>query len=112
MNADKSRVVVTSGSCSCHSIALATVHHRNFPELRAEGKTAAEGAGQLANQLARERASVGGGWRRDLVDGAIADMKDFLEDLERSEGGRAAALPACATAASTSSPHGPEGVPC
>jgi hypothetical protein len=74
MDMDQSRVVVTihgTGSSAC-------VHHRDFPEIRAEGSSPKEAAIHLVNQLSRALYSALTDWRRDLVNEAIADVQSFV----------------------------------
>jgi len=75
MDTALSRVIVT---LSCSSSA-ACVHHRDFPEIRAEGGTPKEAASHLLNQLARALDSALTDWRRDRVNEAIADVKAFVD---------------------------------
>ena len=53
------------------------VHHRDFPEIRAEGTDPASAAGQLVNHLTRALDSALTTWRRDQIQQAIADVQDF-----------------------------------
>lgn len=73
MSTDPSRVVVTPGAT-----AQATrVHHRDFPEIRADGETPQVAAEHLANQLTRALDSALTDWRRDTLNRAIADVQSF-----------------------------------
>jgi hypothetical protein len=75
MDTELSRVIVTiSGSSS-----TACVHHRDFPEIRAEGGTPKEAASYLINHLTRALDSALIDWRRDRVNEAIADVKAFID---------------------------------
>jgi hypothetical protein len=75
MNTAINRVIVThSGSSSA-----ASVHHRDFPEIRAEGASPKEAATHLANKLAAALDSALTDWRRDTIGHAIADVKAFVE---------------------------------
>ncbi len=75
MDTELSRVIVTiSGSSS-----TASVHHRDFPEIRAEGGSPQEAASYLINQLTRALDSALTDWRRDRVNEAIADVKAFVD---------------------------------
>jgi hypothetical protein len=74
MGADLSRVIVTTGAT-----AQATrVYHRDFPEIRAEGESPADAAFHLTNHLARALDSALTDWRRQTLNQAIADVRDFL----------------------------------
>ena len=52
MGTDRNRVVVASGVCDCHTIHSTHAHHRDFPEIKAEGESPADAAARLINQLA------------------------------------------------------------
>ena len=64
------------------SSSTACVHHRDFPEIRAEGGSPKEAASHLVNQLARALDSALTDWRRETLDDAIADVKAFVEHEE------------------------------
>ena len=75
MDTEPSRVIVTlSGSSSG-----ACVHHRDFPEIRAEGSSPKEAASHLVHQLTRALDSALTDWRRDRVNEAIADVRAYVE---------------------------------
>ena len=62
------------------------VHHRDFPEIRAEGPSPKEAASHLVNKLACALDSALTDWRRETIDHAIADVKAFVaqkEDIAR-----------------------------
>jgi hypothetical protein len=69
-----SRVIVTPSGSS----AAASVHHRDFPEIRAEGSSPKEAASHLVNKLACTLDSALTDWRRERIDHAIADVKAFV----------------------------------
>ena len=70
MDADPSPVIVTTGA-TAHT---AQVHHRDFPEVRAEGQSPAVAATHLANQLVRALDSAPP-WRRQGIEQALADVR-------------------------------------
>ena len=75
MKTDLNRVIVTqSGSSSTF-----VIHHRDFPEIRAEGGSPREAASHLVNKLACALDSALTDWRRQSVDQAIADVRAFVE---------------------------------
>jgi hypothetical protein len=73
--ADLGRVIVTTGA-TAHT---AQVHHRDFAEIRAQGRDAHEAAEQLVNQLTRALDSALTNWRREAVETAISDVKAFAD---------------------------------
>ncbi|MFI5460649.1 MAG: hypothetical protein ACHRXM_34980 [Isosphaerales bacterium] len=75
MDTDLNRVIVTKSGSS----ATAFVHHRDFPEIRAEGGSPKEAASHLVNKLARVMDSALTDWRRERLDHATADVKAFVE---------------------------------
>lgn len=74
MTAESDRIIVSVGDAAAGG---ATVHHRDFPEIRAEGASPADAAGQLVNQLTRALDSALTNWRRETIQAAIADVEAF-----------------------------------
>jgi hypothetical protein len=74
MTIEQGRVIVATGATA----GAASVHHRDFPEIRAEGETPAAAASYLANQLTRALDSALTKWRRDTLGQAIADIQAFV----------------------------------
>lgn len=75
MSAEKELVLITfneESGCGVH------VHHRDFPEIRANGADAHEGATQLANHLTRALDSALTKWRREAIEKAIADVQAYV----------------------------------
>ncbi len=81
MSIDPSPVIVTRTG---HS-STTTVHHRDFAEIRAEGKSPRDAAKHLANKLTLALDTALTDWRRESVDRAIADVKAFVEREGSSE---------------------------
>ena len=77
MATEQDRVIVTTGST-----AQATqIHHRDFPEIRAEGESPSAAATNLANHLTRALDSALTKWRRDAIEQAIAEVQDFANEV-------------------------------
>ena len=76
-----SHVIAEVGLCECHAVATTRVHHRGLPEVHAEGANLSAATSQLLNQLTRALDNVGSDYRRDAVEQAIEDVKDFLGHL-------------------------------
>ncbi len=76
---EETKVIVHVGPCECHGMIKTQVHHHDFPELEAEGETAAEAASHLHNQFLREIDSVTSEFRREAIEHALHDIHDFLE---------------------------------
>jgi hypothetical protein len=68
-------IVATTGTTGHANQSIA--NHRDFPEIRAEGETAAAAATQLVNHLTRALDSALTDWRREQIQQAIADVQDF-----------------------------------
>ena len=75
MDTDLKRVIVAISA----STTTAVVHHRDFPEIRAEGGSPKEAASHLVNKLARALDSALTDWRRETLDHAMEDVKAFVE---------------------------------
>jgi hypothetical protein len=73
MATEPDRVIVATGTTAQSTL----VHHRDFPEIRAEGETPAVAATNLANHLTRALDSALTKWRRDAIEQAIADVREF-----------------------------------
>jgi hypothetical protein len=74
MSAENDRVIVThdvEGGVGVH------VHHRDFPEIRANGADSKEGAIQLSNHLTRALDSALTKWRRDAIEHAIVEVQEY-----------------------------------
>lgn len=88
MGIDRSRVVVAEGVCDCHTIHSTRAHHRDFPEIQAEGESPAHAVAQLINQLATALDTVPDRGHREAIEQAIADVKSFAEQEARDFGQR------------------------
>lgn len=75
MSTDPSRVIVTTEGTANTTV----VRHRDFPEIRADGASAVDAAGQLTNQLQRALDSALTDWRRQSLERAIEDVKEFAD---------------------------------
>jgi hypothetical protein len=73
METESSVVIVTAGATAHTS----QVHHRDFPEIRAEGESPALAARNLSNHLVRALDSALTNWRREGIQKAIADVEAF-----------------------------------
>ncbi len=75
METQLSQVIVTTKPNSSSTF----VHHRDFPEIRAEAGSPKEAASHLVNKLACALDSALTVWRRERIDKAIADVKAFVD---------------------------------
>src|SRR5579859_1896500 len=81
MKASANRVMVLTGECPWHSILSTLVHHRDFPEIWAEGSTIEEGTTQLALQLQRALEGARSAWHRQTMEQALADVNEYLDAI-------------------------------
>ncbi len=108
---DDGRVVVEDGLCTQCAVSAKQVHHRDFPEIRAECGSAAEGASHLAGQLSVYREGAQSAWHRELIDRAIADVAEFLDTLGETERDPEMVCRCGARVAGPSGPPAPEHCP-
>jgi hypothetical protein len=117
MSEDVGRVVVGDALCTRCAVSAKQVHHRDFPEIRAECGSISEGATHLASQLSLYREGAQSDWHRGLIERAIADVAEFLDALAETERdaetacrcGARATVPAGPPAPDHSTCDGPEG---
>ena len=76
MPSEESPVIVSTGATASTS----SVHHRDFPEVRAEGSNPTDAAAHLANALTRALDSALTDWRRETLGKAIAEVRAFVKD--------------------------------
>ncbi len=75
MDSEQTSVIVSTGA-TAHT---ALVHHRDFPEIRAEGESPELAANQLVNHLTRALDSALTVWRRDRIEKAIAEVQSYVK---------------------------------
>ena len=73
MGTESGHVIVSAGATANHAL----VHHRDFPEIRADGETPQAAARNLANQLTRALDSALTEWRRQTIQKAIVEVQAF-----------------------------------
>ena len=78
MSTGEDRVIVSPGATA----GLGAGHHRDFPEIRAEGESPADAASQLLHHLTRALDSALTDWRRTSIEQAIADVKAYAQRAE------------------------------
>jgi hypothetical protein len=83
MRTDPNRVIVTNGKCACLAVHTTLVHHRDFPEIWAEGGSLLEGAAHLSQLLAGALEAAQSKWHRDAIELAIADVAEFVGRLDQ-----------------------------
>jgi hypothetical protein len=75
MQTDSGRVIVAPKSTT----AAVRVHHRDFPEIQAEGGSPREAASHLVHKLSRALDSALTDWRRESLSHAVADVQAFAD---------------------------------
>jgi len=73
--ADQNQVLVTDGG-TAHTFQ---VHHRDIPELHADGETPESAAVNLEQDLAREVEVAVDHSRREPFERALADVREFIK---------------------------------
>ncbi|AGA26839.1 hypothetical protein [Singulisphaera acidiphila] len=81
----QNRLIVEDALCASRSVHTLRVHHCEFPEIRAECSTVAEGVTHLIVQLKCARENIQSKWRCDLIDRAIDDANELLQAMAEAE---------------------------
>lgn len=84
MLTDQSCLIVEDALCVSCSVHTLRVHHREFPEIRAECGSVTEGVTHLIGQLTCARENIESQWHRELIDRAIAEVTDCLDALAKA----------------------------
>ena len=71
-------MVVTPGACEGLAVRTTHLHHRDFPELRAEGESPVTAGTNLANLLVYALDNTPNDYRRAVVTQALADVRAFV----------------------------------
>ncbi len=79
MTCNPSQVIVVTEDDQCVLHHGISAHHREYPEVRAEGSTPEAAATRLAELLSLTLESAPSDWRRQSVQQAIADVRAFAE---------------------------------
>ncbi len=79
MTPDPRQVIVNTEDYAAPFLHLLCVHHRDFPELRAEGESPRLAAAHLADRLTLTLDNVPSGWRREIVERALEDVRAFAQ---------------------------------
>jgi hypothetical protein len=75
---DAGRVVVVATPTGGQAVPTTQAHHRDFPELHAEGETASQACAHLRNLLDHSLSAAPVDDRREAIERAIADVKEYL----------------------------------
>lgn len=74
MDTEANRVIVNAGATA----STTRVHHRDFPEIQADGQTTKEAAFFLASKLGMALDTALTDWRRQTLSTALADVQAFV----------------------------------
>ncbi len=85
MSSDVQGVIVVDAVCKHCGIPTKEVHHRHFPEIRAECATVAEAVAHLAHLLGGYLEGAQSSWHRETLDLAISDVEARLLSLDGDE---------------------------
>jgi hypothetical protein len=93
MMSNPSQVIVTTAPQPLHSVLGLSVHHRDFPEVWAGGRSPEEAAARLAELLSRTLDSVPCDCRRETLVRAIDDVRAFARRDGSGSAGSLSAIP-------------------
>jgi hypothetical protein len=77
MICDPNQVIVLTEQHPILHLQASSVHHRDFPEVHAEGPSPEDAAARLAELLSQGLESAPSRWRREILERAIADVRAF-----------------------------------
>ena len=79
MTSNPSQIIMTAETHEHTVLHSLAAHHRDFPEVRAEGGSPVDAALRLADLLSRTLDSAPSDWRRQTIEQAIEDVRAFAE---------------------------------
>ena len=79
MTSNPGQVIVMTESHGLASVHSLSAHHRDFPEVRAEGESPTDAALRLAELLSLTLDNAPSNWRREIVQQAIEDVRAFAQ---------------------------------
>jgi hypothetical protein len=79
MLSNPGQVVIRTEEHPFLTVHGSTVHHREIPEIRGEGQSPEDAVARLAEMLARSLDNAPSGWRREIIERAIADVRAYAE---------------------------------
>jgi hypothetical protein len=81
MDTDRNRIIVSPDVCDDRAIHATRLHHRDFPEIHAEGESVAAAGTYLANLLVRALDNAPSDYRRTVAAQALADVRAFVSHV-------------------------------
>jgi len=82
------RIIVTEGPCEAHGVAHTCIYHRDYPENWAQGENPADAAHNLMNLFEKNLDNVSGARHREALEQAMADIREFLAEIETDPGAK------------------------
>jgi hypothetical protein len=79
MTPNPAQIIVTNEDLARASVHGFAARHRAFPEVHGMGDSAMDAAGRLAERLFLTLDSAPSDWRREMILGAIEDVRAFAE---------------------------------
>jgi hypothetical protein len=79
MTAHPDQLVVSDEDHAYAYVHSSCVHHRYLPEVRGEGPSPEDAAARLALLLSRSLDDAPSGWRREIIQQALEDVRAFVE---------------------------------
>jgi hypothetical protein len=83
MAPDTKQVIITVEAGACPSLFTACAHHRDFPEVKAEGESPRAAATHLAEELAKELDCTPDSWHQGSLQQALTDLCAYVEQWHR-----------------------------
>jgi hypothetical protein len=79
MTPNPGQIIVTNEDLARASVHGFAARHRAFPEVHGVGDSATNAAGRLAELLHQNLDNAPSPWRREMILGAIEDVRAFTE---------------------------------
>lgn len=74
-------VIVNFGPSESHPETCTHAHHHDVPEVEAEGESTREAVSTLLDRLTTAAADAPSAFRRRTIEGALAEVREFLRDV-------------------------------
>jgi hypothetical protein len=79
MTPNPAQIIVTSEDLARDCVHGFAARHRHFPEVHGSGCSARDAASRLAGLLSQHLDSAPSDWRREMMLGALEDVRAFAE---------------------------------
>ena len=78
-----SNLIATRGMSACNSVHTMLIHHRDFPEIWAEGGTHLDAATHLLQVLSNGLGGSSSEWQREILVQAIDEVSEYISTQTR-----------------------------